>query len=493
MSEEKPVEASPAPPTTDAEPTPAPATGDDNTPSRAVPSDSAEPVIDPELMDLPAPPHHRPTPPTSTDDANGTTTKSPAAGNNNNNEAEKEYQHPPREPGTMGIIESIASAPDPRPTDFQVPKDEGIDLEALENAADDMDIPGSPTAKLMRAIAPPNATQPNPNWPPPPPNASVNLFIGRALLSNGNDNWPLKPNDIVNWIRKHYPAEWDGDEGRCSAHRVRTYLARKGADMYYEKLNQGCIAGWRIRQNHLWRFENGGFQGRGMKQEEAIANAAKENEAIATAARKEAAALALAQGHPNVKVSMSEPGISDGAPPPKKVKAFKGQSRRKNIKKPDAFDGDLSLVSNLGSEHPGDHSYYDPSSSHHDQSQSQPQTLYSHLDPHSQAGPSTSTSQQAETNTTNGGTADDAHLHLDTAGLANADGTPVDMNMVQQAINAAGAGMDDMDMGIELPIEMQMHSTEHDVGSDDRGFGGYGQQAQHHPYTPHDQTYGYTG
>ncbi|WWD22405.1 hypothetical protein CI109_106896 [Kwoniella shandongensis] len=483
MSEEKPAEGTPAPVVTDTELTPAPATGE-NTPSQAGQSASADPVIDPELMDLPAPPHHRPTPPPSshTDHHNGTSTS--------NADKSPVEQQPPREPGTMGIIESIASAPDPRPTDFQVPKDEGIDLEALENAADDMDIPGSPTAKLMRAIAPPNATQPNPNWPPPPPNASVNLFIGRALLSNGNDNWPLKPNDIVNWIRKHYPSEWDGDEGRCSAHRVRTYLARKGADMYYEKLNQGCIAGWRIRQNHLWRFENGGFQGRGMKQEEAIANAAKENEAIATAARKEAAALALAQGHPSVKVSMSEPGISDGAPPPKKAKAFKGQSRRRNIKKMDAFDGDLSMVSNIGSEHQGDQSYYDPSSSHHDPSQ--PQTLYSHLDPQSQAGPSTSTAQQTETNNTNGGTADDGQLHIDAAGLSNADGTPVDMNMVQQAINAAGAGMDDMDMGIELPIEMQMHSTEHDVGSDDRGFGSYGQQAQH-PYTPHDQTYGYTG
>lgn len=71
------------------------------------------------------------------------------------------------EPHTLGITESIAQAPDPKPGDFMPPRlgdDEGIDLEALESQVDD-DMPGSPTAKLMRAIAPPLALQSQPIWP----------------------------------------------------------------------------------------------------------------------------------------------------------------------------------------------------------------------------------------------------------------------------------------------------------------------------------------
>lgn len=65
----------------------------------------------------------------------------------------------------MGIHESIASAPAPRLTDFVPNWDEaeGIDVEALQV---DEDAPGSPTAKIMRAIAPPNAVQPDTKWPP---------------------------------------------------------------------------------------------------------------------------------------------------------------------------------------------------------------------------------------------------------------------------------------------------------------------------------------
>ncbi|WVQ80385.1 hypothetical protein IAT38_002490 [Cryptococcus sp. DSM 104549] len=436
-------------------------------------------------------------------------------------ELEQENQFVFPEPGTMGITESIASAPDPRPGDFVPPRmeeDGGIDLEALERQVDD-DMPGSPTGKLMRAIAPPHATQPNPQWPAPPPNASVNLFIGRALLSNGNDNWPLKPNDIVSWIRKHYPSEWDGDEGRCSAHRVRTYLARKGADMYYEKLTQGCIAGWRIRANHLWRFENGGFQGRGMKQEEAIANAQKESEAIATAARKAAAAEALAAGHPGVKVSMSAPGVSDGAPAPKRprVKPPVPQvaARKRKSKVGEGLAGALGMGLDEGG-----HEQFS-----FDQ-EIEPQTLYSHLD-QATAGPSSHAhvqQQQGHEDASGAG----AHVHHDphalssnsaihhldgttgdlpdasasasdaatsnaaTAGLSlvdgmtNPDGTPVDINIVQQAMQAAAGQIDDLEMGMQLPIEMQMHSNEHDDEVD--GFGG-GQ----HGYTGHDQNYGYTG
>lgn len=288
-----------------------------------------------------------------------------------------------------------------------------------------------------------------------------------------------KPNDIVNWIRKHYPSEWDGDEGRCSAHRVRTYLARKGADMYYEKLNQGTIAGWRIRQNHLWRFENGGFLGRGMKQEEAIAAQAKENEAIATAAHKASAAAALAAGHPGVKVSMSAPGINDGPPPPKKPRPSKaaGQARRRNLAikgKPEPttisdIAGDLSLAQAQAAEQ---HAFYDTSAN----------TAHDAYDPTSsydptQAGPSSAGLD---------GAAEPIDPNLMNSG-DNGDNT-VDMDMVQRAMQAAAANagqMEDLEMGMQLPIEMQMHGGEHD----DRG----DWTETHHPYTPHGGEYGFTG
>lgn len=84
------------------------------------------------------------------------------------------------EPHTLGITESIAQAPDPKPGDFMPPRlgeDEGIDLEALEGQMDD-DMPGSPTAKLMRAIAPPLALQSQPIWP----------AVSLVLVKNGLHN-----------------------------------------------------------------------------------------------------------------------------------------------------------------------------------------------------------------------------------------------------------------------------------------------------------------
>ncbi|CAK9779372.1 hypothetical protein CC85DRAFT_288672 [Cutaneotrichosporon oleaginosum] len=374
------------------------------------------------------------------------------------------YHRPyiPGEPTT--ITETIASAPNPHNADFSplpFTQDETMDPLALDAAAEEE--PGSPTARLLRAIAPPNATQPNPNWPAPPPNASVNLFIGRALLSNGNDNWPLKPNDIVNWIRKHYPEEWDGDEGRCSAHRVRTYLARKGADMYYEKLNQGCIAGWRIRQNHLWRFENGGFQGRGMKQEEAILNAQKENEMAATAAHKAAAAAALAQGHPGIKVSMSSSNSGEG-PPAKRQRKMNGQARRKNLKKGDEFDY-------------GSYAFQPPTSAPSMSANDIPLAGPSHTQPVDQslqaaAAAAVAAAAAGETDNTPIGSASETP--------AEAQGEEhVEVNMVQQAMAAANsAQMDELEMGMQLPIEMQMHSTTHDDERYDYGQGYYAGQGQ---------------
>ncbi|EIW67988.1 hypothetical protein TREMEDRAFT_63872 [Tremella mesenterica DSM 1558] len=373
--------------------------------------------IDPDLVDLPAPAHNPPS-------------------------HEVEHEIDEHEPPTlasikpdapMGITESIASAPNPRHTDFTPP-----DFDKVEEE-EEGGIPGSPTTKAIRAVAPPNAMMPDPKWPPPPPNASVNLFIGRALLSHGNDNWPL-----------HYPSEWDGDEGRCSAHRVRTYLARKGADMYYEKLNQGCIAGWRIRQNHLWRFENGGFQGRGMKQEEAIAQAQKESEAVATAAHKLAAAEALAQGHPGIKVSMSTAGISDGGPTNKRQRVKGPSQSRRNRKKED-------LSSGLG-----DQSFYQATANF-------------------------------DLSSANGTTGEGSGEQTDTSGLPidpmlipdqQEDG--MDINMVHQAMQAAAAAnagqIDELEIGMPLPIEMQMHG-EGDEGDEryrgDEQFYGNSSQTGH--------------
>lgn len=255
--------------------------------------------------------------------------------------------------------------------------------------------------------------------------------------------------------------------------------------MYYEKLNQGCIAGWRIRQNHLWRFENGGFQGRGMKQEEAIAQAQKENEAIATAAHKAAAAEALAAGHPGIKTSMSLAGVSDGAPPIKRQRMKgNGQARRKTAKMKMEGDGEL------GQDGEGDQSFYQQSPGQ--DGQYQPSSAYG------QAGPS------------NGNPPPGSGIPIDptlmSATQAQGD-APVDMHMVQQAMQAAAAAnagqMDELEMGMQLPIEMQMHGGEHDEGTDERSYqredyAAY-QQGQH-PYTPHHQQgqydggqYGYTG
>ena len=255
---------------------------------------------------------------------------------------------------------------------------------------------------------------------------------------------------------------WDGDEGRCSAHRVRTYLARKGTDMYYERTNQDCVAGWRIRQNHLWRFENGGFMGRGMKQEEAIAQAAKENEQIAAAAHKAAAAEALAAGHPGVKVSMSAPGVHDGMPPAKRqrVKASaRGEARRKNIKGKSVDHVDMGDV-NLASAAEGDVSFYQPSPSHDDYG-------------YDQAGPS----HEGE----------DGSGEIDHA-LMNEGDDQVDPEMLQRAmqgIAAASAGqMEDLEMGMQLPIEMQMQE-DHERGD----YYGSGNGDGGHAYTPHGSGY----
>ena len=64
-----------------------------------------------------------------------------------------------------------------------VPMDEQeIDLSALDAANEEGGPPGSPQAKLMKAIAPPNATQPDAKWPPVSatlPPSSLSYLINR--------------------------------------------------------------------------------------------------------------------------------------------------------------------------------------------------------------------------------------------------------------------------------------------------------------------------
>jgi hypothetical protein len=207
-----------------------------------------------------------------------------------------------------------------------------------------------------------------------------------------------------------------------------------------------------------------------MKQEEAIANAQKENDMALTAAHKAAAAEALAAGHPGIKVSMSAPGYNDNSPAAKRQRIrASGVARRKNMKK-----------EGIPLENADHQQYYQPEPSpyqsdhgQHNNGSEPPSAGPSHLDS-SSIDPTLMSAHDASLN------------HLDD----NNDHVDMDMNMVHQAIQAAGVGnMDELDMGIQLPIEMQMHGGEGE--GEDYGFGASHGQSQH-PYTPH-QSYGYNG
>jgi hypothetical protein len=250
--------------------------------------------------------------------------------------------------------------------------------------------------------------------------------------------------------------------------------------MYYEKLSQGNISGWRIRQNHIWRFENGGFLGRGMKQEEAIAAQAKENEAIATASHKAAAAAALAAGHPTVKVSMSAPGINDGPPAAKRAKTYnpakpaQGQSRRPRKKPVETLAnmGDVSMGSTGGSS-----DFYGAGASHDAYDSTQGYEQHDHSGHGQQGGPSHEAGNghpQHGQHVQHGQQGQHGHANqIDPSLMASAvDEAQMDMEMVQRAMQAAAANagqMEDMELGMQLPIEMQMHGGEHDDRTDVSG------------------------
>jgi hypothetical protein len=123
-----------------------------------------EGMIDPELADLPAPSRH----------ASGSAQPEDAGNNDHSNGTQAapvstlysfDTDHIP-----LGITESIAQAPNPRPSDFNYNQLADVPL-AQENRLDfdtimNNDTPGSPTTKIMKAVVPHNAAQAEPKWPP---------------------------------------------------------------------------------------------------------------------------------------------------------------------------------------------------------------------------------------------------------------------------------------------------------------------------------------
>jgi len=247
-----------------------------------------------------------------------------------------------------------------------------------------------------------------------------------------------------------------------------------------------------------------------MKQEEAIAQQQKENELIATAAHKAAAAEALAAGHPGIKVSMSQPGVNDGSGGIKRQRVNKlqgnGVARKKNTKakleemaREAAALAAQSTVDGLINSHNQSHSvnimgndnlglnghvHSLGQTNNHD-----PSPFYSHTQNHEY------------TNSTAGPSHLQHHLtHPHSHELDGLSDPQVDLQMVQQAMQAAAGQMDELEMGMQIPIEMQLHGSEHDDGTFHFGVvgdvgDGVGVQ---HPYTPHSQgfdgsQYGYTG
>lgn len=139
-------------------------------PVRDKDSAAAEPMIDPELADLPPPPHH------SSNGSNGST-------------------RIPGEP--TSITESIASAPNPHTTDFS-PLPFTQDESQIPVVDDE---PGSPTARLLRALAPPNAAQPDPKWPPV--SSSPPLHVLTTAAPSQRECEPLHRYVDIGWA-----AEW---------------------------------------------------------------------------------------------------------------------------------------------------------------------------------------------------------------------------------------------------------------------------------------------
>ena len=102
----------------------------------------------------------------------------------------------------MGITASIAAAPAPRPTDFSYNPNEAIDLTDIdvqaaleEPAGDDEDAPGSPTARLLRAMAPPMALLADHKW------SAVSIALGRHDHGRSTGSEALS---LVDGCQSHY-------------------------------------------------------------------------------------------------------------------------------------------------------------------------------------------------------------------------------------------------------------------------------------------------
>jgi hypothetical protein len=124
-------------------------------------------AIDPSLADLPAPSRPGSASAQPEEHPNDDPTDANGSGLNAIEQATTLYSfdeaHIP-----LGITESIAQAPNPRPSDFNYTQivdppstSEGLDYDTIMND----DTPGSPTTKIMKAVVPHNAAQVEPKWP----------------------------------------------------------------------------------------------------------------------------------------------------------------------------------------------------------------------------------------------------------------------------------------------------------------------------------------
>lgn len=129
------------------------------------PVPNAGTMIDPELADLPAPSHHDPASAQPEEHLNDDHTNDTQVASAVSTLYSFDADHVP-----LGITESIAQAPNPRPSDFNytqladVPpqNDNRFDYDTIMSN----DTPGSPTTKIMKAVVPHNAAQAEPKWAP---------------------------------------------------------------------------------------------------------------------------------------------------------------------------------------------------------------------------------------------------------------------------------------------------------------------------------------
>ena len=137
----------------------------------STPQPASEAMIDPELAALSAP--SRAASETASADqqtSNGQTSNEEANGSGSTTTSYPYSLDDGAGSGGLGITESIAQAPNPRPSDFnythiaEFPPStlEDIDYDAIANDGG----PGSPTSKVMRAVVPHNAAQAEPKWAP---------------------------------------------------------------------------------------------------------------------------------------------------------------------------------------------------------------------------------------------------------------------------------------------------------------------------------------